>query len=238
MGRVYTSRRVSGGLATLTEPWQLPGAACWFEADTGVTGTTTITAWADTRTSSGLIFLPDAASPSLVAAAYNGSPTARFVAASSQSMSIAATDLVGSGAYSMYVVVKLITGFINAPIAGNWTAGGGTGFYANGANLSVRHPGSADHDDAAVTANLECWAATRGAGLAPLLWRNGVAAAIGTTATMVAAGGAGKVCVGQGNGNAGFLNGDLAAFGLFSLQHMTSQRAAVEAYLMRKYGVT
>lgn len=161
------------------------GCAAMLRIDLGTTLATGISQWND-QSGSGNNVTQAAGSkqPSLTARAYGGWSCARFSAAASQALSRAATNLFGSGAYSIYATVKIAAAMSNTIIGGCGTAGGGAYLFLNGVFMSVLHPGVSNHDTNPVnydSAAVHVWCARRAAAAAPTLEIDGVSQALGSS---------------------------------------------------------
>lgn len=223
-------------------PWivrDVPNVAAWYLAGAGVsTSGSNITAWAD-QSGNGRTLSAEAASPTLVSNAYNGNPTARFAAASSQSMSRATTDIFGTGAWAIFAVAKGTGSENNCGVAGDWTASGGAGIYINGTNTGALHPGVSGFSDGAAGSTLSLWSAVRAAGAKPSFWTNQVSQVLtGSATTMTAAGGTGKLGIGDKNqGGSNTFDGDIAEVVFVAGAIDATTQGLVESYLRKKYGI-
>ncbi len=220
-------------------PRDVPGVAvggAYYEADQGITTSgANITGWAD-LSGNGKNLIVGAASPTLVANAYKGRPTARFVSASTQSMQRASTNLFGSGAWFMCIAVKPNNGANNIGVASCSSASGGGGFFMNGVHRTVIHPAVAAYDDGDPAGAIEVWTAVRAAGAKPLFYLNGVLTSVsGAATTMNDGGGTSAIGVGITPGFAATFDGDIpaAVFGVGALDTGTQKR--LENYLGTKY---
>lgn len=222
-------------------PWivrDAPGVAGWYAASVVSVSGANITSWTD-QSGNGRDLSAEAASPTLVASVYNGQPTARFVAASSQSMSRASTDIFGTGAWAIFAVAKGTGSENNCGVAGDWTASGGAGIYVNGVSISALHPGVSGFTDSAAGSTLSLWSAVRAAASKPAFWTNQVTQSLGGAATtMAAAGGSGKLGIGDKNqGGSNTFDGDIAEVVFVAGSIDATTQFLIEKNLRTKYGI-
>jgi hypothetical protein len=93
-------------------PSRLPGLVCWLDAAKGVTGTTSVSAWADQSGDGNNAANGGTGQPSLVPSAVNGHPTVRFTGSAAgtngQSLTIADAPSLqwGTGDFLVAAVVR------------------------------------------------------------------------------------------------------------------------------------
>jgi hypothetical protein len=138
MGRIYTASHIpsSGGFA---DPKDIAGLVAWFRADIGITlNGNNVSLWSDQSGKGNHVTqATGSAQPAFVNNAYNGKPCVRFVAANSQYLSRAATNLFGSGPYTIVETLKnntLPSGFTGHAGSTNTSAG-----VAIGTNSNIRN---------------------------------------------------------------------------------------------------
>lgn len=237
MGRIYTGARQAIYAATIADPRSVAALAVWLRADLGVSNTAgSITAWVD-QSGNGNSLAQGVATPTLVAATFNGQPVARFVAASSQYMVRAATNLFAAGAYTMFAALRPTVGANNNAIFGSWTAGGGAGFGMNGVNRSIFHNAIAAYDTGAHANAIEIWTANRVAASKPTYRLNRLATAVsGAATTLNDPGAAAVMTLGCSSALGTFFDGDIAEIIAYSAALTEPQMLAIETYMSQRYG--
>lgn len=235
---------IAGGTAGVGfVPTQYGNCVLWLRADTGVTtSVSSITAWAD-QSGAGNSLTQGVATPTLVTNVYNGQPCARFVSASSQYLIKTATNLFGSGAYSIFIACKWAAGLANDYLfSSSATNADGNMLFQNGANRAILHAGvTAFAGNNYNSTNGEIWAALRGAAAAPTLRINGDVQLLGASnATMNNPGGTAALVLGAVSNAAvlsGFFGGDIMEVIAYAALRTDAEVAAIQKYLKSRYAL-
>lgn len=159
------------------------GLAAWYRIDRGVTIATGISQLDDlSGNGRNLTQGTGSAQPARVLAAYNGKPCARFVAASSQFLSRAATNLFGSTTYSLVLCIKWDAASANQVALGCESLNAGCSIFLDGNARSALHAGAAAHDDGVRGTTIpEVVITNRAAGAIPAMFVNGLNVAVGSS---------------------------------------------------------
>jgi hypothetical protein len=179
------------------------------------------------------------AQPARILNAYNGKPTARFTAASSQFLSRASTNLFGSGAYSQAVVMQ--TASNNQGVYSCSSLNAGCGLIDNGVFRSAGHYGVAAFDDGTASSVLEVILITRAAASKPNMYLNGAVQTLsGASTTLTDPGAGAAIIMGARNDSgaaAAFLGGDISEVISYTTDLSVSALARLNHYLGAWHGV-
>jgi hypothetical protein len=233
-----------GGLP-LINPAGLGGGSlkAWYRADQGITIATGVSQWNDlSGQANHVVQGTGSAQPAFVASGQNGQPLVRFTAANSQFLEKVNTDVIGSGAYSMFWVGKCADSAAEKGLFGNSNGTGGSHLQKTTANnREVSEIGDRLFTDAAMPTTNEFWVVTRNSGVdVALLWVGGVSKALsGAAIALVAGGGTNKITIGARNSGIGstFSDSDTYEAGIYTTSLSTGDRAALETYLHARYAL-
>jgi hypothetical protein len=218
----------------------LPNCGVYWREDLGVTlSAGLVTTWADQSTSGNDVTAAGAARPTYDAARYNDRPALRFDGVAN-TLSRAATNLFGSGAYSMLLVLKVIAIAGNATFLGNGTGGAGVYFFTGAGNTrSLLHQGVEVHTDGALqTTSHESWISTRPAASAPTLRVNGIAVAVTNANPAVSdPGGAAELRVGAIGGASNFSNEDVLTAAMYTRDLSAAEQRLIGARAAARYAM-
>lgn len=217
---------------------------CWFDPTRGITTATGISTWADsgaaadgTASAKDITQGTGSAQPTLVADAYNYTPTSRYVAASSQNLRRTSTNLFAAGAYTLCVVTQTTSN--NQGVFDCASLNAGCGYINNGIFRTDVHYGVATFDAGAAASVLETFVLTRAAASKPKMFLNGAEQALGGAATnLIDPGGTAAITMGA-RGDTGspanFLTGDVSEVIGYTGEAPAYVRRRLDAYLCARY---
>jgi hypothetical protein len=225
----------------LTVPLSIPNLVAWYRADQGITLGTGVQQWNDiSGNGNHLTQFSPGAQPSLIPAAYNGQPCVRFASAGNQQLSRFNTDLIGTGAYSLVLVVRIRSSTGANGLFGNMNAGAGSVLFLNaGPVRDVLHVGAVAFDDGPIqTVAPEIWTVTRAVASNPLMRIDGISQALAGAGGINAPGPTGRIVMGAYwlGAFTGFADIDVLEAMIFNRDLTTTEDTQVEAYLRSRYG--
>lgn len=227
---------------SVLQPNEVQNLEAWLKMDAGVTQAGTISAWADqTANNHNLDQGTGAKQPTYVASGLNGSPVARFLAASSQNFVTAGAAWTLTAASTIFVVCTKSAAGDAYVISGNGGSGSPaflSNFNPNSDSFEWYNPGAGTDRNTlsagATGAHILCIKQTDGVSLQGFI--DGASAfsvvPVGALATV------GLTAVGAANGGlANFYSGDLAEIVWYARNITVAEVVAVTRALGQKYGI-
>jgi len=218
----------------------------WLRADTVVLNGADVLTLTD---KSGLGNSPTQAAgpnqPLWVASAQNSKPCVRYTAANSDCHVKGATDLLGTGPYTVFLVIQDRTIIADSCYFGLDDTLGGAGVFFGLRNTSpnrnANHTNVATHaDDAMQSTAPEIWCMQYTAGAGPTFQLNGTTVALANSSTsgLLATGGTnGAITVGGRTGGTDFSDLDFYEAIVYSSNLSAADRGRATAYLRGRYNL-
>jgi hypothetical protein len=228
-------------------PGGVAGSSIWIKADSGVTGTTAVSAWADqSGNGNNLAQATFANQPNATTQSFNFNPTVGFDGTSD--FMNGTNPILFKNGYAVYKGNNATTGTLvsraggsgsnNAYFMKNSTLNAGddegglnqTYVYASGANIGSQNPRLANLDIVSGAAPSGSLVRVDGLG-----YTTSLLAGIGTMLNHTNTPRFGRS---EDNAQPDYLNANLAEFVMFPTSHTSGDKNKIESYLATKYGIT